>query len=235
MFAVHQCGLVIDPKYPFLGASPDGMVCCSCCGKGVLEIKCPFKYRDYSPTDDPALSDSNYCLKRSPNGTIHLSSKHKYYYQVQGQIALCNAVYCDFVCWTEKGLFIERIKRDEDLITTMLPQLKQFLLDYLLPELLTHNLQLASSNGDKTTNSSVATLSNERKTATHKSSVSASSDKEGSKKLYCICCKPESGQMIACDNVNCNSPDEWYHFKCVGLKRTPRGKWYCSHCRSSSS
>ena len=140
MFVVHQCGLVIDPKFPFLGASPDGMVCCSCCGKGVLEIKCPFKYRDYSPTDDQALSDSKYCLKKSPNGNIHLSSKHKYYYQVQGKIALCNTIYCDFVCWTEKGLFIERIKRDEDLITTMLPQLKQFFLNYLLPELLTHNL-----------------------------------------------------------------------------------------------
>ena len=107
MFVVHQCGLVIDPKYPFLGASPDGIVCCACCGKGVLEIKCPFKYRDYSPTDDLVLSDYKYCLKRSPNGNIHLSSKHKYYYQVQGQIALCSATYCDFVCWTEKGLFIK--------------------------------------------------------------------------------------------------------------------------------
>ena len=235
MFVVHQCGLVVDPKYPFLGASPDRMVCCSCCGKGLLEIKCPFKYRDYSPTDDQVLSDSKYCLKRSPNGNIHLSSKHKYYYQVQGQIALCNAIYCDFVCWTEKGLFIERIKRDEDLITTMLPQLKQFFLGYLLPELLTHHLQLAptsSISGDGTTNSS---SSKEKGMATHKSSVSASSNEEGSKTLYCICRKPESGQMVACDNLNCNSPDEWYHFKCVRLKRIPRGKWYCSHCTSSTS
>ena len=23
--------------------------------------------------------------------------------------------------------------------------------------------------------------------------------------------KSESGQMIACDNLNCNSPNEWYH------------------------
>ena len=35
--------------YPFLGASPDGLVCCSCCGKGLLEIKCPYSIRDRDP------------------------------------------------------------------------------------------------------------------------------------------------------------------------------------------
>ena len=28
--------LIIDPKYPHLGASPDGHVKCSCCGDGVI-------------------------------------------------------------------------------------------------------------------------------------------------------------------------------------------------------
>ena len=29
---------------PRLGASPDGVVQCECCGNGVLEIKCPYMY-----------------------------------------------------------------------------------------------------------------------------------------------------------------------------------------------
>ena len=29
-----------------MGASPDGIVQCDCCGKGVVEIKCPFSCRD---------------------------------------------------------------------------------------------------------------------------------------------------------------------------------------------
>jgi hypothetical protein len=36
---VSQCGLFISNDYPFLGASPDGTVECSCCGKGVCEVK----------------------------------------------------------------------------------------------------------------------------------------------------------------------------------------------------
>ena len=31
-------GLVIHPDYPYLGATPDGFVKCSCCGCGVIEI-----------------------------------------------------------------------------------------------------------------------------------------------------------------------------------------------------
>ncbi|KAK0132987.1 hypothetical protein N1851_031645 [Merluccius polli] len=29
-----------------LGASPDGVANCSCCGRGAVEIKCPYKYQD---------------------------------------------------------------------------------------------------------------------------------------------------------------------------------------------
>lgn len=57
-FTVQSSGLVINPSYPYIGASPDGVVDCQCCGQGQLEIKCPFKYRDVSPTSDEALIDS---------------------------------------------------------------------------------------------------------------------------------------------------------------------------------
>ena len=87
-FVVRPCGLVVDPKYPYLGASPDGFVSCGCCGCGLLEIKCPIKFRDYSPTAEELLSDPSYCLKRNTVGEIHLPVSHKYYYQVQGQITV---------------------------------------------------------------------------------------------------------------------------------------------------
>ena len=43
---VKECGLVLHDSYPYFGASPDGFVSCDCCGEGVLEIKCPHKFRD---------------------------------------------------------------------------------------------------------------------------------------------------------------------------------------------
>ena len=37
-----ECGLFIDEQHQFLGATPDLLLECACCGKGVLEIKCPY-------------------------------------------------------------------------------------------------------------------------------------------------------------------------------------------------
>ena len=41
-FSIGDSGLVLNPKWPHLGASPDGIVQCECCGRGMIEIKCPF-------------------------------------------------------------------------------------------------------------------------------------------------------------------------------------------------
>ena len=42
---VADSGLVINPQWPFVAATSDGIVDCKCCGKGVLEIKCPYSHR----------------------------------------------------------------------------------------------------------------------------------------------------------------------------------------------
>lgn len=36
-----NCGIFIDSVRPYLAASPDLIVSCSCCGDGVAEFKCP--------------------------------------------------------------------------------------------------------------------------------------------------------------------------------------------------
>ena len=45
-FTLSEAGLHLDPLHPFLGATPDGLVNCSCCGNGVLEVKCPYSCRE---------------------------------------------------------------------------------------------------------------------------------------------------------------------------------------------
>ena len=40
--SVDESGFVINPMWPHLGATPDGVVNCTCCGKGILKIKCSF-------------------------------------------------------------------------------------------------------------------------------------------------------------------------------------------------
>ena len=42
--------LVVNPQYPFLGASPDALIKCSCCGQGIVEIKCPYSGQGTHPS-----------------------------------------------------------------------------------------------------------------------------------------------------------------------------------------
>jgi len=45
---------------------------------------------------------------------------------------------------------------------------------------------------------------------------------------YCICNHVSYGDMVACDNETC--PFEWFHYGCVGITSSPKGKWYCPQC-----
>ena len=45
-FQIKEVGFFIDTKHPYIGASPDGIASCDCCGEVIIEIKCPFCKRD---------------------------------------------------------------------------------------------------------------------------------------------------------------------------------------------
>lgn len=47
-------------------------------------------------------------------------------------------------------------------------------------------------------------------------------------RIYCKCRRPQFGNMVACDNAECQF--EWFHYRCVGLRRSPAGDWYCQDC-----
>ena len=84
---VQDSGLHINPSFPHLGASPDGIVQCECCGNGVLEIKCPYNAREHS-ISDAVLEGIIDFLDITPHGNIALKQSHQYYYQIQAQIAI---------------------------------------------------------------------------------------------------------------------------------------------------
>ena len=93
---------MVNRIYPHLGASPDGRVDCACCGSGVVEIKCPYKYRHVKIEE---IKDSTFYLLKTSDG-LKLNPNHEYFYQVQMQMAiiLCDVKYCDFVVWTMQGI-----------------------------------------------------------------------------------------------------------------------------------
>ena len=53
----------IEPLYSFVGASPDAVVSCTCCGHGVLEVKCPFSCKDKSLQTVANDNSISFCMK----------------------------------------------------------------------------------------------------------------------------------------------------------------------------
>ena len=98
--------------YLFMGASPDSLVSCECCGNGVVEVKRPYSCRDRSLLEKSG--DSRFFLKVGVDENLVFGVTHAYYYQVQAQLKFsgANANYCDFVVWREGELFVQGIYSD---------------------------------------------------------------------------------------------------------------------------
>ena len=107
------------------------MVECNCCGKGTVEVKCPYCVRD---KEIPECLEKVSC-KENVARKIQLRKSHQYYYQIQTQAFVCNVNYCDSVIWTEEGLHHDRMEPDHALWDEICERATGFFKRAVLPEL----------------------------------------------------------------------------------------------------
>jgi putative phage-type endonuclease len=105
---VNQVAFVEHPTIANFGCSPDGVI-----GDGLIEIKCPNSstHIEYLTDDKPPA---------------------KYIPQMQCQMAVMGAKWCDFVSFdprlpSDLQLFVVRLERDEDYIKAMEVEVQKFL------------------------------------------------------------------------------------------------------------
>ena len=96
-----------------------------------MEIKCPETKFEVTPLD--ACSDPAFYLE-DMDGVPTLKKSHGYYDQVQGQLGITKAKWCDFVVYTDKELSIERLTLNEIHWTELKQRLTHFYFEYFLPE-----------------------------------------------------------------------------------------------------
>ena len=132
-FVIKTTGLHVRSDLPFIGASPDALIECKCHGKGLLEIKCPRKYRD-------GLKDWEKDKTFPINADKTIKTNHKYY----SQIVICD---CDLFIWTpiENSTVTVRVLKDDKFCKSMLQMLKQYFFNILLPELVTRKFDLCDN------------------------------------------------------------------------------------------
>ena len=98
--------------------------------KGIKERKCA-----YTPQEAAVLLKDCH-IKKSTTGHLMLGKNEGHHFQAQGAMQIAKAGWCEYVAWTPAGIFIERIRKDDNFWTEkMLPNLKWFFYNCLLPEL----------------------------------------------------------------------------------------------------
>ncbi|KAM4539062.1 uncharacterized protein PAE49_020042 [Odontesthes bonariensis] len=127
---IKQAGFRVCKDKPYIGVSCDAYISCACCGNGVIEAKCPWRWSEHvSPANWPADKTGHLETLSS------LRTTHKYYTQVQMEMYVCKTEYADFITWTPRQTVIFRVKRDEGFISRALDTISRFWARHVYPKL----------------------------------------------------------------------------------------------------
>ena len=201
-----------------------------CCGKGVVEVKCPYKYKDKSFKE--ASEESTFYLSCTAGGGFTLKNKHAYYYQVQLQMKVCEVDYCDFVVWRPGELVVLRISPNKSFIDSAVDKATTFYKSGVLPELIGKwysRPQKVCVDSATSVTAPTCNNSNASSSVTALATSNTTEDKTDGNEKWCFCQMEERGTMIGCDNESCSI--SWYHIDSLNLQNIPSGKWYCPDCR----
>ena len=103
-------GFFVSLDYPFIGASPDGIIHCECHAPRLIEVKCPFTHKSLSIEN--YSKQKNTCLELREN-SMKLKKNHSYCYLVQCQMGVTGVHLCEFYVCTTVDSHVELIEFDE--------------------------------------------------------------------------------------------------------------------------
>lgn len=106
---ISECGLFIDVKDHFLGATPDELI-----GDDTLvEIKCPFLAANMTPNEGIRQKKITLWKININKDIIGINTHHKYYNQIQWQLHVTKQKYGIIAYWMSKGIKYETIEKDD--------------------------------------------------------------------------------------------------------------------------
>ena len=140
---IKRSGIRLHKNYHMLGASADGIGKCDSHGDFLIEIKCPFKFREKNNVRE-CLEDSNFCL----DAQLDLKEDHRYMNQVQMQMYIYEVAVCHFVIWAPNFFHSPKVfydKKFENEIEVLL----DFHKAHIAKELTTREIELGKGMDSK--------------------------------------------------------------------------------------
>ena len=133
--AISQPGLLVHRVKPYLRASPDALVFCSCHGTRLAEVKCPWSTRYLDP--ETAIEDGKIEYVVKENHTLH-PKKRGYFDQIQGLMAIaeCTSNPGHLVIWSKGGIKVIGIPYDQLYWSAVESKLDEFFKHCVIPGIL---------------------------------------------------------------------------------------------------
>ena len=248
---MKECGFMISSDKPYIGATPDRIITCDCCGQIPLEVKNPYTGRDL-PICDYVLIKTG-CLEKR-QGLVQLKRNHAYFYQVQCQIYVTGEKFAYFCVCTKVGsCHVEKINFESEFVKIMLFKCSIFFKESIVKYLFAKSGCVESLEKIEVKDQ----ISSPKSKLLHKNVTSnnlpSCSDQvqlvdfdtanviSVSESYICPACLKEclnnpSGYSEL--SIECSQCNLWFHLVCVGLKGTEacvkkkRAKWFCLRCVS---
>ncbi|XP_052267569.1 uncharacterized protein LOC127869228 [Dreissena polymorpha] len=231
-FKAINTGLAVNKDKSFLAASSDMETFCMCCGSGLCEIKCPEIIKDQTPTPTnvPFIFEQDDTLSVDPN--------HSYYYQIQGQMAICQKAFCDFFVFTFHGHLLLRVFFDAEFWENVKDKLCWFWLEHILPSL--YEMDDNNNVSTKPVRRMLMPVANVdiEKTSLHSEKVKKKGKSTMPRKIvfHCGVCRKEcldfpgrsQDQSVCCDEC-----ETWVHYDCAGVTEDTVESidvWICDKC-----
>lgn len=145
--AVIETGMWVNPKYPQLSCSPDGVITDTNGIIKILELKAPEILQNMDPNNFEKLPPSqkkSFCLKRcKETGKVVLKQSHKWYYQVQMSMDILEVKQCDFVVYSKVNdvdkMIIVQVQYNEPFWREKRERLIRLHREFLVPEFFLYN------------------------------------------------------------------------------------------------
>ena len=136
-----RLGLVVDPSYPFLAASPDSGIEINGSISGILECKTAVKFS--GKTVEECLTDSSYPFVSNiinSHPSIQLRPNHVWYHQIQLQLFVCRrfAQFCDLAIMhpESNSFFCQRFHLDNAWVQKYVHRFQDFFSQFMIPKIL---------------------------------------------------------------------------------------------------
>ena len=132
---ISQPGLLVHRVKPYLRASPDALVFCSCHGTRLVEVTCPWSTRYLDP--ETAIEDGKIEYVVKENHTLH-PKKRGYFDQIQGLMAIteCTSNPGHFVIWSKDGIKVIDVPYDQKYWSAAESKLDEFFKHHEIPRIL---------------------------------------------------------------------------------------------------